>query len=191
MGFFSWLTCDTRETIWNAFTDRCRPVYMLRPDGEDPIPEPAYEGYGEFGGVDAYEQLYLQNRRLLPGDLQDLNSAEDKRLVGIALDYGDYYLDRITSRPYIIFHRSPLSDWLCKNRNFRFFPGNYSEAIPELGLSANDLIDQGRFEGPVPIRDLVIDADAYKPLKFSFDGACVYEDCPPSDIAENQGYFDE
>jgi hypothetical protein len=62
MGFFSWKTADTDESIMNRFTDECRPVYMLMPKEHGPhVFEPAYEGYGKFGGVDAYAWLARMN----------------------------------------------------------------------------------------------------------------------------------
>ncbi len=61
MGFFSWKTADTKQSIWNVYTKKHRPVYLLLPEGRPSISERAYEGYGEFGGVDAYELLAREN----------------------------------------------------------------------------------------------------------------------------------
>lgn len=58
MGLFSWLTSDTNESI-RVFGPR--PVYLLQPNGEPPLEQPVYEGYGVFGGVDAYEWLADMN----------------------------------------------------------------------------------------------------------------------------------
>ena len=190
MGFFSWKTCDTNETIWNHHTDKCRPVYLLRPNGASPILEPSYDGYGHFGGMDAYEQLYLQNLHLLPRNIGDIRSTEERRTIGIALELGNYYQDRDTEQRWLIFHRTPLTEWLCRKKGFRFYPGHYDESIPEYGLSANKLIEQKRFLGPYLVRDLLFDGADYRPLKFSFDPDCVYEEQGPSPSAPNQGYFD-
>jgi hypothetical protein len=57
MGFFSWLTSDTKESIPSTYSTR-RPitVYMLAPDGRR-WKETDYEGYGVFGGKDFHELL--------------------------------------------------------------------------------------------------------------------------------------
>ncbi len=55
MGFFSWITADTKESIPNVYSSReTFTVYMTAPDGRQ-WRESAYEGYGEFGGKDYYE----------------------------------------------------------------------------------------------------------------------------------------
>jgi hypothetical protein len=60
MGFFSWLTADTKETIPNIYSKRKRkPVYLVLPEGN--LKENGYGGYGEFCGFDAYALLALKN----------------------------------------------------------------------------------------------------------------------------------
>jgi len=57
MGFFSWNTCDTDESIANAYSNRPTfTVHMITPDGRV-FTEEDYQGYGEFGGKDFYELL--------------------------------------------------------------------------------------------------------------------------------------
>lgn len=57
MGFFSWKTCDTGESIANNCSTRpIFTVHMIAPDGRV-FTEEDYEGYGEFGGKDFYELL--------------------------------------------------------------------------------------------------------------------------------------
>jgi len=57
MGFFSWKTCDTDESIANNCSTRPTfEVHMIAPDGRV-FTEPNYEGYGEFGGKDFYDLL--------------------------------------------------------------------------------------------------------------------------------------
>lgn len=58
MGLFSWITADTQESIR---VDGPRTVYLLRPHGAEPLEQPVYEGYGVFGGVDAYDWLADMN----------------------------------------------------------------------------------------------------------------------------------
>lgn len=57
MGFFSWKTCDTKESIPNIYSERRTfPVYVLIPKefGGGYIKETQYEGYGVFDGRDIY-----------------------------------------------------------------------------------------------------------------------------------------
>jgi hypothetical protein len=62
MGFFSWNTCDTGESIANQFSNRPTfTVHMITPDG-GVFTEEDYEGYGEFGGKDFYELLAELNK---------------------------------------------------------------------------------------------------------------------------------
>ena len=61
MGFFSWKTSDTKKSISNRFSDcGALPVYLITPDNQK-IYEPNYEGYGIFGGFDAYALLARWN----------------------------------------------------------------------------------------------------------------------------------
>lgn len=77
MGQFSWLDCQTEEQILD---DVYRDVYMLVPAefGGGHIHETVYDGYGRFGGRDAYALVAQWNE-------PDKCIGEDEvdRLVGI------------------------------------------------------------------------------------------------------------
>lgn len=79
MGFFSWKTADTGESIANVHAghqNSWKTVYLLQPDGKPPIAaEGGYLGYGDFGDVDAYEWLADANN--IPA------THADRRLDGI------------------------------------------------------------------------------------------------------------
>ena len=63
MGFFSWNTCDTGESIANKYSTRPTfKVHMIAPDGRV-FTENDYEGYGEFGGKDFYDLVCELNGR--------------------------------------------------------------------------------------------------------------------------------
>lgn len=81
MGFFSWLTSDTHESISNKYSNRgALPVYLYCPDGTK-IYEPDYDGYGRFGGHDAYALLAQWNcPGLCCGD------EEKDRSIGISIE---------------------------------------------------------------------------------------------------------
>lgn len=53
MGFFSYLTNDTNETVWNVHTKREKTVYLIDDQGNT-YKEKAYDGYGVFGGKDIF-----------------------------------------------------------------------------------------------------------------------------------------
>ncbi|WP_285905139.1 hypothetical protein [Pseudodesulfovibrio pelocollis] len=61
MGFFSWKTSDTGQSISNKHSSRgALEVWMYLPDGRI-IHEPSYDGYGVFGGIDVYEFIAVHN----------------------------------------------------------------------------------------------------------------------------------
>lgn len=61
MGFFSFKTQDTNETIWNTYSEReTFKVYLVEPNGNRYL-ESDYEGYGVFGGVDIYDLVARLN----------------------------------------------------------------------------------------------------------------------------------
>ena len=77
MGFFSWETSDTNESVSNKHSIRgAKPCKMIAPDGRV-WKELDYNGYGEFGGKDFYELL------------AELNGLESDRDKGIGLAFRD------------------------------------------------------------------------------------------------------
>jgi hypothetical protein len=61
MGFFSWKTQDTNQSIANTYS--ARPTFQIKMmDNKGNVwTEYDYEGYGEFGGKDFYELLDEMN----------------------------------------------------------------------------------------------------------------------------------
>lgn len=81
MGFFSWMTCDTDESIANRFSDReVFKVHMITPDGRS-FTETCYDGYGVFGGKDFYELLAELN------GIIESNGDRSIRSMGIGLSF--------------------------------------------------------------------------------------------------------
>lgn len=60
MGFFSWITQDTKRNIYNHYTGKDFPVMMTDNKGNRWI-EYSYGGYGVFGGKDYYELMAEMN----------------------------------------------------------------------------------------------------------------------------------
>jgi len=95
MGQFSWLCACCGEQIlsegddWDCF--KCEeqhrgkePVILLTVGDDDDIHEDDYEGYGVFGGVDAYSWLARQNGA---SGLPLLSEDDSDRGEGIDLDF--------------------------------------------------------------------------------------------------------
>lgn len=178
MGFFSWKTTDTNDSIYNVHTKKCKPVYLLQPNGQEPIFEPAYDGYGVFGEVDAYSWLGKMN---LPADVASTLSEDELRDYGIDLDCGKLCRDTVTGEIWKIFHRNKVV-----SAPIKYFQGSYMTPIPEYdGKCANDLLEEKRFEY-VSVSSMV---PINFPLKFSFNPDAVYEDLPASENCPHQGYF--
>ena len=78
MGFFSWITQDTKRSISNTYSS-IRPftVYMID-DQENQWQEDNYDGYGEFGGKDYYE---------LVAEMNMVDPAYHTRDIGISLEF--------------------------------------------------------------------------------------------------------
>lgn len=179
MGFYSWKTSDTQESIPNVQSGRHnRPVYLLQPGGKPAIKEEAYDGYGTFGGVAAYTWLTKQNATALGLDIKGL-SDEALYLMGVSLGVGDCYKDTETGEIWHIFHDA---------RNIipgRYFAGRYDQVMPSLNGTPNELINSGRLER-LPISEAV---NLPYPLKFSFDPAANYAALPAAEDCPDQGYF--
>lgn len=84
MGFHSWKTSDTGDSISNRYSPLgALPVYLITPDNEK-IFEPYYEGYGEFDGHDAYALLAKWNcPELCNGD------QDHDRQIGLHLKFDE------------------------------------------------------------------------------------------------------
>lgn len=185
MGFFSWKTADSDESIPNIYVDHPntgRTVYLLQPGGKPPIAEEAYEGYGRFGDVDAFEWLAENN---LPKEnvdrLKSSGDSDDLRLAGIMLDSASaYYQDTLTGKRYSIFHDARGVDPEITHLDITY--NMVIESDPDLaGLVPNDLIASGRL--------VAKSFEVNTPLKFSFDEHAVYENLQASSTCPDQGYF--
>jgi hypothetical protein len=96
MGFFSWITQDTKKSIANVHSEKVVfPVTMTDNNGNK-WHEPAYEGYGEFGGKDYYELL------------AEMNGLGSDRNKGIDLVFSD--------KPYISPNLTEDLNWKWVNK---------------------------------------------------------------------------
>lgn len=178
MGFFSWKTSDTQEAIRHIHSGDCCTVYLLQPNGK-PIKEAMYEGYGEFGGVDAYTWLAKMN---LSQESLARFDDDELRTAGISLAHG-HLLRTHDGKLYSIFH-GDTKIFEALGLNVEIFSGKWSDPIPELGASANDLVEKGQ---AMTVRFGELYQIRY-PLKFSFSDDADYEALPAAEIDPDQGF---
>ena len=65
MGFFSWITQDTKRSIPSCYTDKPRFTVFMTDNLGNKWKESNYEGYGVFGGKDYYELTAEMNADVL------------------------------------------------------------------------------------------------------------------------------
>lgn len=61
MGFFSWKTQDTKQSIPNVYSSKPYFTVFMHDEKGNVWTEDAYDGYGEFGSKDFYELLAEMN----------------------------------------------------------------------------------------------------------------------------------
>lgn len=86
MGFFSWRCAKSGKSISNAYSTRgAEPCALVTPEGV--IEEHNYDGYGEFGGIDAYAWLAYANG-LVPEikSLEELKNSDQDAIRGKGID---------------------------------------------------------------------------------------------------------
>jgi hypothetical protein len=171
MGFFSWKTADTQESIANIHSGKeVKPVYLIQPNGDAPIKESAYGGNGTLGGVDVYAWLALKNF----GNAKFIDAA-------ISADCGHYYEDEKTvylCKMHISKREFLLVNPDCNKKVVMF--DNYSATLKN-GMTPNQCIEQGLWQE----KRLALKY----PLKFSHNPDAIYEQLPASENCEFQGFF--
>lgn len=116
MGFFSWITSDTKRSISNRYSNRDTfTVYLLCPDGSK-IKEDDYEGYGEFGGNDAYALLARWNT-----PEKCCGEDEKDRIIGIYLEPGEIkYPLKFVENPDLEYNEVEASP-RCPDQGYFYF----------------------------------------------------------------------
>jgi hypothetical protein len=128
MGFFSWLTSDTKKSIANNYSTRSTfPVHMVTEDGQI-FTENNYEGYGVFGGKDMY---------VLIAELNGHKGETDEETRDMAFNL--IWKRGIKKGDKILYH-----SWNGEEGTFRL----YSDPIPTEGnICANDLMTEHGWTG--------------------------------------------
>jgi len=102
MGFFSWMTADTNESIASRYSDVATFTVCMRDNADNVWIEVDYEGYGVFGGKDYYELVAEMNREH-PAIANRTLSRDD----GITLAF----LDDQNGIIYPTLSRDPNFEW--------------------------------------------------------------------------------
>jgi len=128
MGFFSWKTSDTNESIPNKHSIRDTfPVYLLQPHGLPTLKEDDYDGYGIFVGRDVYALVAEWNGQKVTG-----NDRED-RLIGIDISF-ERNADGSTELEF------PIK--LVRDPNLSYDDAEASEDCPDQGFFYEDNEDE-------------------------------------------------
>lgn len=171
MGYFSWKESDTKKAI--NIMNTSRPVYLLQPDGNH-IKECGYDGYGRFGGTDAYEWLAKVNNPEIYSDDTDKN-----RSLGICLEgiyqgrKSNIYRDADNGTLHS-FHYHDILD------EIKPFKGNYMDEY-EKGLTYSEAIERGILVDFNPFGEIKY------PLKFSANPNAKYDELPYAQHDPKQG----
>lgn len=196
MGFFSFNTCDTNESIANCHSQKFnarRPVFLLQPNGAPAIKEVEYNGYGEFGGVDVYEWLSQVNF----GGLGD-------RSAGIALEHSRNLKLGMNDNLLVVsckksdFCEHDDSDEFVKEYVETFFAKNektgdrkviwndcdVNPVIEDLGTTLEEA-----FLKEVLERTSVEENFIHYPIKLSYCEAASYSSFSKSQDCEKQGFL--
>ena len=101
MGFFSWKTADTLESIpvW-ASSRPTFTVHVQLPDGRETLVEERYDGYGHFNGRDFFGLIVEINDIARPRKGREQQFDEKWRTLGISLHYADPCADHLSLEPY-------------------------------------------------------------------------------------------
>lgn len=170
MGQFSWLDCVTGEQILDNHT---RESYLLVPQkfGGGHIPEPCYEGYGKFGGLDVYGLVADWNRKWISDNKDDPKFPAhwcDRNLKEYS--WFKYYCDLSLSPNEVLAK--------CKEEKTNGGNGDYWDFITawrQIGILLACYDDDNK--------------KLKYPIKVTYDSSAVYESSARSLSDPNQGWY--
>ena len=110
MGFFSFRTTDTGESIPNRYSDELPiRVVMIDNKGNQWISDEDYEGYGIFGGKDIFELIAEMNGKTTRDEGIDLFYSKEKILTPNLLRYPEWHTTKRKFKSWIYTRISPSS----------------------------------------------------------------------------------
>jgi len=180
MVLLSWLTADTKESIRVGYLvskkDK-KPVYLIQPNGEPPIEENDYDGYGGFGDVDALSWLAEKN----------IGTYSSK--IGSKIHLGEYFTADNVSFYLCAWHHSKesisfFSKYLPEDATFTPFD-TFGNLLKVNGIESdvNEHVSSGRLKR-VKISEII---GVKYPLKFSHNPNAIYEELPASEDCPMRG----
>ncbi len=193
MGFFSWKDCVTGNQIISREYKR---VYVLVPKEFRKkygvrISDCCYDGYGHFGGHDIYELIAEWNRFHLSAELLGEKPTIDE--YGGLESYEKEYLRKQGVSEEEIAKRD--LDKQKENYENAFAERNYIAAIMDEYKCGENNASLSKKYGNEWLRDIgtAIDLSNGKnnmlkyPIKITYDGTAIYEECGSSERDNEQG----
>jgi hypothetical protein len=175
MGFFSWVTSDTKKSIANQYSLRSTfPVHMITEDGQI-FTENNYDGYGVFGGKDIY---------VLAAEMNGYKGDTDEETRNLFFD--KIWVRGITKEGKKYIHKEHFN--------------RYDEPLEsEGGLNPNDLVEKhgwvsygngGEFEEWANQGLKMPKLVEHLPLSFSIQNWIVkWNELPYPESCRDQGFF--
>ena len=195
MGFFSWLDCKSKRSVK---VGSCKMVYVLVPKqfrdkfgvriGED-----CYNGYGSFGSFDIYELVAFWNKEHLSEKmLEDAPKLSDfgglwgfekeaYKKAGLSDDAIKAKDEEARQSAYESFMQRrnnmiALLDEYKNSKSEKYLTKKYGdEWLREIGIAISCYTEQNE---RLPY-----------PIKITYDGTAIYEDCQASESDDSQGCY--
>jgi len=213
MGFFSWKTADTKESIGNTSSTNSHSkkhgyIYLLQPNAPA-ICEVSYEGYGVFAGVHAYCWLGSKNitepqfMRLIDEAFNNRIKSDIKAITeqlnyegmfSIPDEGRDFLETKKAQCENLLFYSLGEISELKKGLYLLLETGDFSEKSYELlQKDMKKPIDIGYAFLFELLRNWGVQMESEKgllfPVKLSFNKQAKYADFPASEWCDVQGYF--
>lgn len=148
MGYFSYLTADTKETVPNIYSRhpyKDRSVYILQPEGKEPIETKGNDGHGRFGSINILDWITHANLDNLNDNLLDFLQKKAK-----SKKYRDELLGEVVQSTkemdirdlnYLLFmeESKTLGENLQENKKLAFYDKETKTLIVEPGEGDDDL----------------------------------------------------
>ncbi|ARM86159.1 hypothetical protein [Marinobacter salarius] len=180
MGKYSFKRAEDGKSIPSVHSGLpMQPHYLIQPNGQPPIVETAYDGYGRWGGIDLFEWLAKTNAESLGLNFSGFHKSMI-RGIGELLHKGDALEDTRNGSIWWVGKRNPVHALVTQH-----VPVNYDDYCHALGGTPNEMIDAGLLRER-PVRDII---GLPYPIKISANKDAIYEHLPASGDCEHLGYF--
>jgi hypothetical protein len=194
MGFFSFKTADTKESIPADAAGHPRSgkvVYLLQPNGEKPICCDGYDGFGVFGGQNIFSWLSQHNLGIDNFDIGNLISCDSSgRLLNDKVYVCAMHFNKNAQN---IINKKRVDDGLEKLTfvSVSDYAADFTVQVDVDGDMVNrtmslNLMGELNLGDKITISEMV---NIKCPIKLSYNESAVYEELDKSEDCEYQGYF--